>query len=306
LSTVNDPKAYVLLRYAVIKTSGDVLCMPIRAKLVHSVTLIAQPRNKHPMLKTGALKLGDYEIKNRGTFGLLWFTDFGEKFWEACTTVDDSAKLRLRESGFDEMNWSISFRFAGFKARLSAIKYKGFFGSPKNSLIELKIGTQNPNDLRMFVQALCTKFDNPPWILNNWKKVEATIGMSKDDIIKSWSGAMGREISEEETKLKGWGSRLFGSKPSSEAKVEADEDDIEIFEDQDGMEIKMKIHGALEVEGNEYAIMSYVDNINSEFEIMMINRGRGNKVSYSNVEDDELYEQLSEAAVQHLESTSAI
>ena len=90
------------------------------------------------------------------------------------------------------------------------------------------------------------------------------------------------------------------------AKVEADEDDIEIFEDQDGIEIKMKIHGALEVEGNEYAIMSYVDNINSEFEIMMINRGRGNKVSYSNVEDDELYEQLSEAAVQHLESTSAI
>ena len=52
--------------------------------------------------------------------------------------------------------------------------------------------------------------------------------------------------------------------------------------------------------------MSYVDNIGSEFEIMMINRGRGNKVSYSNVEDDELYEQLSEAAVQHLEANSAI
>jgi hypothetical protein len=278
--------------------------MPIRAKLVHSVTLIAQPRNKHPMLKTSALKLGDYEIKNRGTFGLLWFTDFGEKFWEACTTVDEGAKIRLRESGFDEMNWSISFRFAGFKARLSAIKYKGFFGSPKNSLIELKIGTGNPNDLRMFLQALCSKFETPPWILNNWKKTETTIGMSKDDIIKSWSDAMGREITEEETKLKGWGSSLFASKPSTEVKIE--EDDIEIFEDQDGVEIKMKIHGALEVEGNEYAIMSYVDNISSEFEIMMINRGRGDKVSYSNVENDELYEQLSEAAAQHLEANSAI
>ena len=278
--------------------------MPIRAKLVHSVTLIAQPRNKHPMLKNSALKLGDYEIKNRGTFGLLWFTDFGEKFWEACTTVDESAKIRLRESGFDEMNWSISFRFAGFKARLSAIKYKGFFGSPKNSLIELKIGTGNPNDLRMFLQALCSKFETPPWILNNWKKTETTIGMSKDDIIKSWSDAMGREITEEETKLKGWGSSLFASKPSTEVKIE--EDDIEIFEDQDGVEIKMKIHGALEVEGKEYAIMSYVDNISSEFEIMMINRGRGDKVSYSNVENDELYEQLSEAATQHLEANSAI
>lgn len=278
--------------------------MPIRAKLVHSVTLIAQPRNKHPMLKTSALKLGDYEIKNRGTFGLLWFTDFGEKFWEACTTVDEGAKIRLRESGFDEMNWSISFRFAGFKARLSAIKYKGFFGSPKNSLIELKIGTKNPNDLRMFLQALCSKFETPPWILNNWKKTETTIEMSKDDIIKSWSDAMGREITEEETKLKGWGSSLFASKPSTEVKIE--EDDIEIFEDQDGVEIKMKIHGALEVEGKEYAIMSYVDNISSEFEIMMINRGRGNKVSYSNVENDELYEQLSEAAAHHLEANSAI
>jgi hypothetical protein len=278
--------------------------MPIRAKLVHSVTLIAQPRNKHPMLKTGALKLGDYEIKNRGTFGLLWFTDFGEKFWEACTTVDDNAKLRLRESGFDEMNWSISFRFAGFKARLSTIKYKGFFGSPKNSLIELKIGNENPNDLRMFLQALSTKFDNPPWILNNWKKAEATIGMGKEEIIRTWSEAMGREITEEETAIKGWGSSLFGSKSKTESVVE--DDDIEIFEDQDGVEIKMKIHGALEVDGKEYAIMSYVDNITSEFEIMMINRGRGNKVSYSNVEDDELYEQLSEAAAQHLEANSAI
>jgi len=278
--------------------------MPIRAKLVHSVTLIAQPRNKRPMLKTGALKLGDYEIKNRGTFGLLWFTDFGEKFWEACTTVDDNAKLRLRESGFDEMNWSISFRFAGFKARLSAIKYKGFFGSPKNSLMELKIGNENPNDLRMFLQALSTKFDNPPWILNNWKKAEATMGMGKDEIIRNWSEAMGREITEEETVIKGWGSSLFGSKSKTEAIVE--NDDIEIFEDQDGVEIKMKIHGALEVDGKEYAIMSYVDNITSEFEIMMINRGRGNKVSYSNVEDDELYEQLSEAAAQHLEANSAI
>ena len=155
MSTVNDPKAYVLLRYAVIKTSGDVLCMPIRAKLVHSVTLIAQPRNKHPMLKTGALKLGDYEIKNRGTFGLLWFTDFGEKFWEACTTVDDSAKLRLRESGFDEMNWSISFRFAGFKARLSAIKYKGFCLPKDINKFKQKIGylpENNPLYEEMYVK----------------------------------------------------------------------------------------------------------------------------------------------------------
>ena len=232
---------------------------------MHSVTLLAQPRSKHPLVKRRALSSGRIETKNRGTFGLIWFTDFGEKLWEACQSVDDNAKIRLRSSGFDEMNWSISFRFAGFKARLTSQKYKGFFGTPRNSYLELRLGCQNPNDLRMFVQALSTKFENPPWILNNWKKVEATIGMSKEDIIKSWSESMGREITEEETKLKGWGSSLFGSKSKTEAIVE--NDDIEIFEDQDGIEIKMKIHGALEVDGKEYAIMSYVDNITSEFDI---------------------------------------
>ncbi len=42
---------------------------------------------------------------------------------------DEPAKFtaKLRESGFDEMDWSVSFRFAGFKARITSIKYKGFF-----------------------------------------------------------------------------------------------------------------------------------------------------------------------------------
>ena len=72
------------------------------------------------------MKTGKYEPRNSGTFGVMWFTDFGDKFWEACQGVDDSPKLRLRESGFDEMDWSVSFRFAGFKARITSVKYKGF------------------------------------------------------------------------------------------------------------------------------------------------------------------------------------
>ena len=271
---------------------------------MHSVTLIAQPRSKHPMVKTGALKSGRFETKNRGTFGLLWFTDFGEKFWEACTTVDDDAKIKLRSSGFDEMNWSVSFRFAGFKARLSAMKYKGFFGNPRNSLIELKLGSENPNDLRMFLQALTTKFDKSPWRLNNWKKAEAKTGMSKEVIVDAWAKAMGREIGEEETEGKSWTSALFGSKPKQEATE--DDEDIEIFENEEGEDVRMKIHGSLEVEGNEYAIMSYADSFSSEFEIMKIIRGKGDDVSYSNVEDEELYEDLSEAAAQHLESIGAL
>ena len=70
-------------------------------QLVHSVTLIAQPRSKTPFAKVGAMKSGKYEPKNSGTFGVMWFTDFGDKFWEACRGVDDTPKLRLRDSGFD-------------------------------------------------------------------------------------------------------------------------------------------------------------------------------------------------------------
>ena len=278
--------------------------MPICAKLVHSVTLIAQPRNKHPLVNTRALKSGKLKIHNRATFGVLWFTDFGEKFWEACTTVDENAKVKLRSSGFDEMNWSVSFRFAGFKARLTALKYKGFFGNPRNSLIELKLGSENPNDLRMFLQALSTKFDKPPWVINNWKKAELKIGMNKEDIIDSWAKGMGREITEEETNGKSWTSSLFGSK--TETSVVEEDEDVEVFENEDGEDVRMKIHGALEVEGEEYAIMSYADSFSSEFEIMKIERGKGDDVSYSAVEDEELYDDLSNAAQQHLESIGVL
>ena len=274
--------------------------MPICAKLVHSVTLIAQPRSKHPLVNTRALKSGKLKIHNRATFGVLWFTDFGEKFWEACTTVDENAKVKLRSSGFDEMNWSVSFRFAGFKARLTALKYKGFFGNPRNSLIELKLGSENPNDLRMFLQALSTKFDKPPWMINNWKKAELKMGMNKEDIVDSWAKGMGREITEEETNGKSWTSSLFGSK--TETSVVEEDEDVEVFENEDGEDVRMKIHGALEVEGEEYAIMSYADSFSSEFEIMKIERGKGDDVSYSAVEDEELYDDLSNAAQQHLES----
>ena len=267
-------------------------------QLVHSVTLIAQPRSKTPFAKVGAMKSGKYEPKNSGTFGVMWFTDFGDKFWEACRGVDDTPKLRLRDSGFDEMDWSVSFRFAGFKARITSVKYKGFFGKPGNSYMELKIGTQNLNDLRVFLQAFVEKFETPPWIMNNWKKAEAKCGFSKEEIISEWSKGMGREITEEETVVKGWGASLFGSKDKDSKKEE-----FEIFEDAEGNDVKMVIHGALEVEGDEYAIMSYADDvITTEYEIMKINRDKKGNVTYSGVEDEELYNDLSEAATEHLET----
>ena len=128
--------------------------------------------------------------------------------------------------------------------------------------------------------------------------------MSKDDVVNSWSEAMGRNLAEEEGEKKSWSESIFGSKKEQE--ILEDDEDVEIFENQEGEEVRMKIHGSLEVEGDEYAIMSYADSFSSEFEIMKIKRGRGNSVSYSNVEDDELYDNLSEAAAQHLEAIGVL
>ena len=133
--------------------------------------------------------------------------------------------------------------------------------------------------------------------MNNWNKAEAKCGFSKEEIIAEWSKGMGREITEEETQVKGWGASLFGSKEKKE------EEEFEIFEDADGNDVKMIIHGALEVEGEEYAIMSYADDvITTEYEIMKINRDKKGNVTYSGVEDEELYKDLSEAATEHLET----
>ncbi len=62
-------------------------------ELVHSVTLIAQPRSKTPFVKVGAMKTGKFEPRKSGTFGIMWFTDFGDKFWEACQGVDFSCLI---------------------------------------------------------------------------------------------------------------------------------------------------------------------------------------------------------------------
>ena len=90
------------------------------------------------------------------------------------------------------------------------------------------------------------------------------------------------------------GASLFGSKSKKE------EQEYEIFEDADGNDVKMVIHGALEVEDEEYTIMSYADDVvTTEYEIMKINRDK-KKCYYSGVEDEELYSDLSEAAIESI------
>ena len=49
--------------------------------------------------------------------------------------------------------------------------------------------------------------------------------------------------------------------------------------------------------------IAYADDvITTEYEIMKINRDKKGNVTYSGVEDEELYKDLSEAATEHLET----
>lgn len=265
---------------------------------MHVVTLLAQPRQKQPLAKRKALQKGQLETVGRGTFGLVWLTDFFEQFWACAQEIDADAKVKLRESGFDELNWTVAFRFAGFKARLSAQKYKGFYGVPRNCYLRLKIGTANPNDLRMFLRLLADKFEKPPWAINNWSKLEASSGFDREAITSGWAEAMGREISVEDGG--GWSLPfLGGSKAVPEAApVPEASGDIEVLTDSDGREHRFRVHGTLEVEGEEYAVMSPADGGGDVLEVDILHVARGG--GYESVDDEELFNALAEAAQEHL------
>ena len=54
---------------------------------MHVVTLLAQPRKKHPLVKRKLLQKGQLEAVGRGTFGLVWLTDFFDAFWAAAVAA---------------------------------------------------------------------------------------------------------------------------------------------------------------------------------------------------------------------------
>ena len=265
---------------------------------MHVVTLLAQPRDKHPLVKARPLRKGQLETIGRGTFGLVWLTDFFAAFWGCVQDIDTDANLRLRESGCDEMNWTVAFRFAGFKARLTSRKYKGFYGVPRNCYLELKLASPNPNDLRMFLRLLADKFEKPPWAINNWTKLEASSGFDQEAIISGWSEAMGREISVIDT-AGGWSLPFMGgSKAAADTPATPDAGDIEVLIDSEGREHRFRVHGTLEVEGEEYAVMSPAEGGEEvrEVDILHVAKGGG----YESVDDEELFNALAEAAQEHL------
>lgn len=265
---------------------------------MHVVTLLAQPRDKHPLARARPLRKGQLKTIGRGTFGLVWLTDFFAAFWDCVQDIDAGAKLRLRESGFDEMNWAVAFRFAGFKARLTARKYKGFYGVPRNCYLELKLASANPNDLRMFLRLLAEKFEKPPWVFNNWNKLEAGCGYDREAVVGAWSQAMDREISAEDTSS-GWSLPfLGGAKTEDDSAPETDTSDIEVLTDSEGQEHRFRHYGILEVEGEEYAVMAPVDGDDDVLDVDILHVAPDG--GYEAIEDEELFSALAEAAQEHL------
>ena len=283
---------------------------------MHVVTVVAQPHKKHPLVKSKALKSGIYDVRKRGTFGLIWLTDFGELVWNTCKEVNTEAKIRLSKSGFDEMNWTVSFRMEGFKIKLTCRKYKGFLGYPRNCYLELKVGAENPQDLQKFLQTIAENSTHPPWEINNWQKMEKKSGLDEKMVADNWSEAGGKNISEYREKSKvgivakigevikavtskiSFISRIpFISKMKKGTKSKNEEEIVLV--DDDGIERTFELHGTLEMRGSEYAILLPSGGKKNEFNILQIVKSNGD-VSYEGVEDEVLFRELSAHAEKYV------
>ena len=277
---------------------------------MHVVTVVAQPRKKHPLVKSKALKKGIYDVRKRGTFGLIWLTDFGELVWNTCKEVNTEAKIRLSKSGFDEMNWTVSFRMEGFKIKLTSKKYKGFLGYPKNCYLELKVGAENPQDLQKFLQTVAENAEYPPWKINNWQKMEKKSGLDEKMVADNWSEAGGKNVSEYEDKdiagvvanirglIKAIVSKIpFISKFKKKVKSKSEKEIVLV--DGDGIERIFGLHGTLEMKGSEYAILLPVGGKKNEFDILQIVKSNGD-ISYEGVEDEVLFRELSAHAEKYV------
>ena len=280
---------------------------------MHVVKVGAQPHKKQPLVKTGSLKRGVYDVRKRGTFGIIWLTDFGELVWNTCKEVNPGAKIRLSKSGFDEMNWTVSFRMEGFKIKLTSKKYKGFLGYPRNCYLELKVGAENPQDLQKFFQTIAENYAYNPWEINNWQKMEQKTGLDQKMVADQWTQAGGKDISEYGEKssvgiiakvtaiFSNVASKIpfisklkRGSKSKGEEKI--------VLVDDDGIERTFELHGTLEMRGSEYAILLPSGGSKNEFNILEIVKSNGN-VSYEGIDDEVLFRELSAHAEQYVSSS---
>ena len=296
-----------------MKTTVGVLFYRLSGVLMHVIKVVAQPHGTHPLVKSGSLKRGVYDVRKRGTFGLIWLTDFGELVWNTCKEVNPNAKIRLSKSGFDEMNWTVSFRMEGFKIKLTSKKYKGFLGYPRNCYLELKIGAENPQDLQKFVQTIAENYAYIPWEINNWQKMEKKTGLDQKMITEQWIQAGGKDISEYEEKasvgilakvtgfFKAVVSKIpFISKLKRGAKSKNEEEIVLV--DGDGIERTFELHGTLEMKGSEYAILLPSGGNKNEFNILEIVKSKGN-VSYEGIDDEVLFRELSAHAEQYVSNS---
>ena len=107
-----------------------------------------------------------------------------------------------------------------------------------------------------------------------------------------------REISIDDT-ASGWSLPfLGGAKTEAAPPPEPDTGDIEVLTDSEGQEHRFRHYGTLELEGEEYAVMSPVDGDDDVLEVDILHVVPDG--GYEAVEDEELFSALAEAAQEHL------
>lgn len=162
------------------------------------MTLIAQPREKKPLVSIAALQRGEYVVRRKGTFGVLWFTDIGAAVWETCLQTDGEARIKLSDHGFDELNWTIYFKTGGFQVRLESVLYKGKIGKVTNTFCILKVRHEDKVQVRTFVTKFQKLLGHYPFGFRFPSELENTTDKTPAMIIEDWESILGHKIDRAE------------------------------------------------------------------------------------------------------------
>lgn len=171
------------------------------------VTLIAQPRNKKPLVSAAALERGEYVARKKGTFGVIWFTDLGAAVWETCLQTHGEARIKLADRGFDELNWTVYFKMnldsGTMQVRLEAILYKGKIGRVTNTYCLLKIRHDDKGEIRAFVTKLHEVLGHYPLGFKYPGELENTTDKTPAMIKEDWESILGHKIDRPDLPPKG-------------------------------------------------------------------------------------------------------
>lgn len=148
-----------------------------------SITFIAQPTSKTPIISKKGLKKGI--IEDGKTIG-IWFTDIGINLWEAALSMDSNSTIEL-EKFTGAVFWTIVIKTKFFSLRLTSKQY----------YVPLKGGTIDPMAIRIDITGTSDMIDDhlkrflgnyekPPYDFRKPENLEKSFKISLGPILRSW------------------------------------------------------------------------------------------------------------------------